>query len=156
MLLSVFKRLLEQAAVISKAYAVRGKAERRKAVDKAGCQSSKAAVSKGRLVFELLQFCDVFAGLCQFRLHIVVNSEVDQVIAKKFSDQELRGNIIDFLLSAVISRVPAGVLRQCKRSVVEFQNGAFSKVFAGIVSQFSYCHIILLWVSPTDYDNSII
>ena len=119
-LLVVLEGLLEQAAVVSKAHAVRGKAERREAVDETGREPAEAAVPERRLVLEFLEIRDVEAGLRQLRLHVVIKAEVDEVVGKEFSDQELRGNVVDFLLAAVVALVFAGVLRQGDRGVIEF------------------------------------
>ena len=56
----------------------------------------------------------------QLRLHVVIKAKVDEVVGKEFSDQELRGNVVDFLLAAVVALVFAGVLRQGDRGVIEF------------------------------------
>ena len=135
-LLAVLEGLFEQTAVVGQAYAVSGKAQCRKAVDEAGCKSAKAAVSEGGLVFKFLQLRNVFPSLSQFRFHIIVDAEVDQVVGKKFTDQEFCRNIVNFLLSAVISPVPAGVLRQGQRRVVKFQNRALAKCFSSVISEF--------------------
>ena len=133
MLLAVLEGLLEQAAVVGQAYSVRGKSQCRKAVDKAGRESSKAAVSEGGLIFEFLQLSDIFAGLSQFRLHIVVDAEVDQVVGKELADQKFCRNIVNFLLSAVVSSVSTSLLRQGQRCVVELQDRTILQRFPCII-----------------------
>ena len=140
MLLVVLEGLFEQAAVIGQADAVRGKAQRRKTVDKAGCQSAQAAVAQGGLILELLQLRDLPAGLRQLRFHVVIDPKVDQVVAEQLSDQKFCGNIVQFLLSAVVSPVPASVLRQLERRIVEFQDRALAQLLAGVISQFFVNH----------------
>ena len=138
-LLHVLEGLLEQSAVIRESHAVRGKAQRRKTVDKACGKSSQAAVSKRRLIFEFLQIRDLQPGLRQLILHVIIESQIDQVVGEELSDQELRGNIVDFLLAAVVSLILAGVLCQCQRCVVKLKDRTLIQCLSCVISQF-FCH----------------
>ena len=90
----IFKYLFEQAAVISQPYAVRGKSQGGAAVQKTCCQSAQTAISQRRFQFELFQLGQIFSCFCQFFFDVVIQTQIDQVVAQQFSDQEFCGNIV--------------------------------------------------------------
>ena len=126
-LASVDKALSEQTAVISKAYAVSRKAERRQRVNEAGSQSSETAVAERRLILELLKVCDVLARRSELRLDVVIETKVDQVVGEKLADQELSRDVVQLLLALVISFIFRRILCQIDSRVEELQRRAVRK-----------------------------
>ena len=102
-LLALIEALLEQAAVIGDADTVCRKAEGCKGVDETCGKTSKAAVTKARLILELLEFGDVTACSCKLCLHVVIDAKIDQVVGEELADEELGGDVVQLLLSLVVT-----------------------------------------------------
>ena len=123
----VNEALSEQAAVISKTYAVSRKAERRQRIDEACGKSSETAVAERRLILKLLEVRDVLSRCSELRLDIVIEPQIDQVIGEKLADQELSRDIVQLLLALVISLIFRRILCQIDSRVKELQSRAVRK-----------------------------
>ena len=80
--------------MVIKAHAVPGKSQCGDGVKEAGRQTSKASVSKGGLQLHFLDLCQIVAVFFQHFPCLLKNSQVDQIVGQKLSDEKFRGNVI--------------------------------------------------------------
>ena len=93
-LITVLNFLFEHAVAVADAAAVRRIAQRRQRIQKAGCQTSQAAVSKRRIRLLILDHVQIQADLLQRVFHLIIEGQVDQVVAQSPSHQELHGHVV--------------------------------------------------------------
>ena len=93
------KFLFEQTEVIIQSDTGTGVSQCCDGIQEAGCQSSQTAVSQRGLLLQLLDTAQVLAILCQQFFDFIVNAQIDHIVRQKLADQELGGNIIDFLFT---------------------------------------------------------
>ena len=98
LLLVVLEELMEQAKVVQQPHAVPRQAQGGGGVQIAGGQAAQAPIAQGRLGFHLFHSGEVLAGFGQGLLHLVVDSQVNQVVGKQLSHQKLRGDVIELFL----------------------------------------------------------
>ena len=87
--------LLEDAELVADAVAERRDLERRQRIDEARGEPAEAAVAESRLVLLRQQLIEVEAELGDRLAHLVVDAEVQQVVAEVRSHQELGREIRD-------------------------------------------------------------
>ena len=72
-------------------------AQGRQRIQEAGRQSSQAAVAQSRIRLLVLDRVDVEAQLVEGLLHVLIDAQIQQVVAQGAPDQELHGQIVDDL-----------------------------------------------------------
>ena len=130
--------------MIGESDAVRRQAERRAAVDEAGGETAEAAVAERRLVLEFLELRKVLPRRGQLVPDRIIESQIDQVVAQKLPDQELRRDVVELLLSLVIALCLRRVCHKVKQRVEKLQIRAVLKGLACVISQTFRCHKMVL------------
>ena len=82
------------------------------------------------------------AGGSELFADFVVKTKVDQVVAEKLADQELGGDIVDFLLAFVIALLADVVLYHLQKRVIDFKVGAFHDRLRQKILNFFGFHIV--------------
>ena len=95
----VLKLLFEKSQVIVQSDSVSCQSQRCDGIKETCRQTSKSAVSKRRLRLNLFNFADIFSVFLKHFFYFLVDSQVDHIVGKKFSDQELCRNIVKLLLA---------------------------------------------------------
>jgi hypothetical protein len=87
--------LLEDSELVADAVPQRGHFERRERIDEAGRETAEATVAEARLIFRRQQLLEVEAEFRHGRPRVVVDAEVDEVVAEMRPHQELGGEVAD-------------------------------------------------------------
>ena len=135
-LIAILNLLLEHAIVVADAAAVRRVSESRQRIQEAGSQSSQTAVAKGSVRLLILDQVQITAQLLKRLLDLIVEGQVNQVIAQGAPHQELHGHIVHnlriLLLHLLLSRQPGvddGILGSQGHRV---ENMARRRLFDGL------------------------
>ena len=72
---------MEEAAVIAKSDTITWKIQSSKGIEKAGCKTSKTAIPKTWFWFSLFQFAHRLSIFLQDLFYIIVESQINQVVA---------------------------------------------------------------------------
>ena len=93
-LITVADLLFKHTVFVTDTAAVRRISKGSQRIQKACCQTAKTAVSKSRISLLILQKVQVQSHFLESFLYLFVCSQVDQVISKCTTHQELHGHIV--------------------------------------------------------------
>ena len=100
---------------------VPGQPQRRDGIQETCRQTSQSAVSEGRFRLRFLNLRQFLPILFQNPFQFLINSQIDQIIGQKLSDQKLRRNIIKLLLPRDLLRDLGHLLRQLQNGIIELR-----------------------------------
>ena len=140
-LLPLVEALAEESAVVGEADAVRGETERGAGVDEAGGEPAEATVAERRLVLELLERGEVLAGSRELVPDLVVQAQVDEVVAEQLADEELGGDVVELLRALVVTARARGVGRHREKPVEELEVGAVVEGLSRVGCERVMCHV---------------
>ena len=130
------KFLMEQPEMIIQPDPLSGKSQRGNGIHEAGGQPSETTVSQRRLRLRVLDPRHIFSVRLQNGIHLVVNTQIDQVVGKQLPDQKFRRNIIYLLFSVNGDRSLHHALHQIQDHMIKLPVRALLQAFPkGLVSQ---------------------
>ena len=81
--------------MVAQADAVAGEVQGSQRVQEAGGQTAQSAVAQTGLRFQLLQVGQGLSGGGQALPHVIVETQIDEVVGKKLADQKFSGDIVE-------------------------------------------------------------
>ena len=110
--------------------AVAGKIEGCKRIQEAGSQTAQAAVAQRGFRLHLFDVRKILACGIQRIAHLVIKAQVDQVIGKQLSDQELRADIVELPALHRANLPGALFVHQLLKSKIKLAVGASMQGFS--------------------------
>ena len=103
MLKIVFKNLFEKSEMVIQTNTFSRKSKCCNRIQKTCSQTSKTTISKRWFWLNGLNFCKRFAIFFQKFCNLIVDSKIDQIVGKKFTNEKFGRNIVNFFLTIVIA-----------------------------------------------------
>ena len=116
--------------MVGQADAVGRQAQRRARVEEARGKAPQAAVAQRRLALDLLDLGEALARGRELGAHLVVEPQVDEVVAQELADEELGGDVVEALLPLVYAARLGGVAHEGEQRVEDLEVRALRKRLA--------------------------
>ena len=116
----ILKHLLKKSKMIVESDSLPGKSESCYRIKEACGKPSETAVSQRRLRLILFDLGKIFAVFCQYIFYPVIDTKINKIIGKKFSDQKLHRDVVYFFLTVIKFRNIHQTARHFQKHIISF------------------------------------